>query len=520
MSLSIVNNTASLNAQQSLSRTSSALNTSLQRLSTGLKINSGADGPAALVISEQQKAQIAGLQTAIDNTNKAVSVVQTGEGALNEVNSLLTQIRGLALDSANSGVNDSNALAANQAEISNALSTIDNIAKTTKFGTKNLLDGTAGISGTVSSANAAVLGQVTTGTGTKAGAYTVSIHTQGKGGSDVGVAGSQAVAGVADVLNQDGSLTVTGGGLSSGVAVALSKGDSLDSAAQKIQAALDGASSQGGGAGKFTVSVTGTVAGGNEKINIQSNILEGGTVANPTSPGITVTADTLAGSTTAAVTGFTGGQTSAAGTALKVDVTDPSNTLTTLTATAGPQGEYNQIQVGGANGLTFTVGVQNGQTAANASVSTINVVDNSLTFQIGANAGETAKVSFDNVASNHLAVGVAGLSNANTTDLSKIDVTSSAGAQDAIKVVDSAISQVSNLRGTLGAFQANTLQANAANLQTTLQNTTAAESVITDTDFASEIANYTRLQTQVQAGATVLGNANQTTQLIAQLLRG
>src|SRR5258707_1009917 len=103
MSLSIVNNTASLNAQQNLGRTSSALSKSLERLSTGLKVNRGADGPAALVISEQQRAQIAGLKTAIDNTNKAVSVVQTGEGALNEVNGLLTKIRGLALDSANSG---------------------------------------------------------------------------------------------------------------------------------------------------------------------------------------------------------------------------------------------------------------------------------------------------------------------------------------------------------------------------------------------------------------------------------
>lgn len=115
---------------------------------------------------------------------------------------------------------------------------------------------------------------------------------------------------------------------------------------------------------------------------------------------------------------------------------------------------------------------------------------------------------------------MSGLSNANTTDLSKIDITTQAGAQDAIKVVDAAISQVSNLRGKLGAFQSNTLESNARNLSATLENTTAAESVIRDTDFASEIANFTRLQTQVQAGSTVLGNANQTSQLIAQLLRG
>src|SRR5437588_736422 len=113
MSLSVINNVASLNAQNNLNRTSSALSKSLERLSSGLKINRGADGPAALVISEQQRAQIAGLQTAVDNTNKAVALVQTAEGALNEINSLLVKIRGLALDSANTGVNDANAQAAN-----------------------------------------------------------------------------------------------------------------------------------------------------------------------------------------------------------------------------------------------------------------------------------------------------------------------------------------------------------------------------------------------------------------------
>jgi flagellin len=190
------------------------------------------------------------------------------------------------------------------------------------------------------------------------------------------------------------------------------------------------------------------------------------------------------------------------------------------TISAGANGLNNEVTFGGSTGISFAVGVSNGAAAASGSASTINVTDNSLVFQIGANANETAKISFDNVQSSSLAVGVSGLTNANTTDLSKIDVTSQNGAQDAIKVVDSAISQISDLRGRIGAFQSNTLQANADNLSTTLSNTTAAESVIRDTDFASEIANFTRLQTQQQAGATVLGNANQTTQLVAQLLRG
>src|ERR1700684_3628295 len=106
MSLTIANNIASLSAQASLDSTSNALNTSLQRLSTGLKINSGADGPAALVISQEQQAQVVGLQQAISNTSEAVNLVQTGEGGLNEISNLLNQARSLALGSANSGVND------------------------------------------------------------------------------------------------------------------------------------------------------------------------------------------------------------------------------------------------------------------------------------------------------------------------------------------------------------------------------------------------------------------------------
>src|SRR5439155_10738527 len=110
-----------LNAQANLTQTSGMLSKTLERLSSGLKVNRGADGPAALVISEEQRAQIAGLQAAINITSKGVSMVQTTEGALNEINSLLVQIRGLALDSANAGVNDANAQAANQAQVSNAL---------------------------------------------------------------------------------------------------------------------------------------------------------------------------------------------------------------------------------------------------------------------------------------------------------------------------------------------------------------------------------------------------------------
>ena len=279
---------------------------------------------------------------------------------------------------------------------------------------------------------------------------------------------------------------------------AISTGDNATSSASKIQAALDSASSVGGGAGKFKV----TESGG--QISIKSNILGSGA--------ITAQSDSV---DTRFVTGFLdfAPTVGTAGTALAVTVNGSATTVS-----AGSSGLNNQVTYNGTDGLKFSVGITNGTTVAAAGSSTVvNVNDQSLTFQIGANANETARISFDKVTADTLGTGVAGSSAA---DLSKINVTSQAGAQDAIKVVDQAVNDITTLRGRLGAFQANTLESNANNLRATLENTTAAESTVRDTDYASEIATFTRSQTQLQAGTTVLGNANQIPSLITSLLRG
>jgi flagellin len=145
----------------------------------------------------------------------------------------------------------------------------------------------------------------------------------------------------------------------------------------------------------------------------------------------------------------------------------------------------------------------------------VTVTDNSLTFQIGPNQNQTVNVGIDKV--NPTGLGV-GLSNNQFDSLDSIDVTSASKAQDALAVIDSAIGEISNLRGTLGAFQANTLESTANNLRATLENTVNAESVIRDTDFAEEISAFTNNQVLVQAGASVLSSANQSSQLVLSLL--
>ncbi|MCL4117429.1 UNVERIFIED_CONTAM: hypothetical protein GTU68_013120 [Idotea baltica] len=398
--LGIANNVGALNAQHNLTRSSDKLNTSIERLSSGYKVNRGADGPAALVISEKQRAQISGLRAAIDNTEKAVAVVQTAEGALGEINSLLVKVRSLAIDSANTGVNDEDALAANQAEIDNALDTINRIANNTQFGEKKLLDGSSGIDGTTTDTDTGVVAEDDPSTANSTRLRTTDFGTD---------ATIQAVSNVA------------GAATSSGIGTT-----------QVSDTGVDIAGTIGGNAatGKGAV-LTGT-AGASEGVKL----------------------------------------------VLGEDPTDAADSV------AGAQGQ-------------------------------VTVTNNALVFQIGANKGQTVSIAIDSVEASGLGIGV---SNNQFTSLNDVDVTSASKAQDTLGVVDAAIDEISNLRGTLGAFQGNTLESTANNMRTTLENTVNAESVIRDTDFAEEISQFTNSQVLVQAGTSVLSNANQSSQLILSLL--
>ena len=495
MALSIVNNVASITAQNSLSRSSEALATSLERLSTGLKINRGADGPAALVVSEQQRAQIAGLNTAIDNASKAVTLVQTAEGALNEMNSLLIKVRSLALDSANAGVNDSTTLAANQAEITNALESMDRIASNTQFGNKKLLDGSMALATVndshISSFNA---------TNIAAGTYSVTVSNAGvkaaraagaygsAGGwadVDTGVAALTDAADEAGLLNTSVIDIVGGATLSlqnSGTvkSVSIVAGTTLGAAVASLNSALASANSG------YSVSVN---ASGQIAIDATDN----GTYANGASVRIASTST-------------------------------PTNYIQTNTTGSGAN-----VAVNAFGGQSFSVAGNRGQTLTGslgasltlASSATATTYSNALTvtvgalFQIGPNQNQTVSVGIDSMRTAQLGLNVAGNQ---FTSLAAIDVTTTAKAQDAVGVIDQAISDVSSQRSALGAFQTNTLEATTNSLRATLQNTTAAESTIRDTDYSEEIANFTQGQVLQQAGLWVLSNANQVPQMIMSLL--
>ncbi|RKX31593.1 MAG: hypothetical protein DRP46_03000 [Candidatus Zixiibacteriota bacterium] len=163
MSLRINNNIAAIDSHRNLTNTTMNLSKSMEKLSSGYRINRAADDPAGLVISEQFRAQIAGLNQAIENSEGSVNMIQTAEGALNEINNLLVSMRELAIHAANEGFNDTAQLEADQAEINNAIQTIDRIAANTQFGTKKLLDGTKANVASITSSNSAGISIVESG---------------------------------------------------------------------------------------------------------------------------------------------------------------------------------------------------------------------------------------------------------------------------------------------------------------------------------------------------------------------
>ncbi len=479
--LSLINNLSSLIAQNNLSSSNSSLNTSLQRLSSGLRINSGADDPAGLVISQEQMAQMSGLQTAITNTSKDVNVVQLADGGLNEINSLLLQIRGLAVDAANSGANDTKTLAADQAQISNALDTITRIATSTQFGHDQLLDGShaasvQSLTGGDANDSASIAGNV------QQGSYAVVVSKAATATTLTGTAFGNSSN--SNKLDNAETLTING------VNVVLSAG----STGSQANTAINAVTANTGVAAAYDstnniLTLYSTQFGSGHNINVTTTVSGGGSDQT----GLNGVAATQGTDVTGTINGVAADGvgnvlTSNAGATAGLSVTFAANSTV-------------PYQMADANNTTLTANVD---------------TSNGLVFQIGANGGQTATLTIQSVQAN--ALGVGGGSGIN--NLSLIDVTSSTQSSTSIlNVIDKAISDVSNLAGTLGAFQDNTLQATAANLQTSLQNTTAANSTIRDTNFAQESATYAQNQVLVQAGTQVLKNSNQLPQLILTLLQ-
>jgi len=190
MSLRINHNTSAINSHRNLQMNQAGVSKTLERLSSGLKINRASEGPAALVISEQMRSQIVGLNQAIDNSETAVSLVQTTEANMSEISNLLTSVRQLAIHAANEGVNDEVMLAADQKEIENALATIDRISSQAQFGNRRLLDGSRGAFGTTTGEDLEFVGATLKTGDSRESGFDVKIT---QAATKAGIAGTTAI---------------------------------------------------------------------------------------------------------------------------------------------------------------------------------------------------------------------------------------------------------------------------------------------------------------------------------------
>ena len=505
MSLRINNNIAAINGHRNMLRNDANVSKSLEKLSSGLRINKAADDAAGLIISEQMRAQITGIDQAISNAETAVSMVQTAEGALDEMNTLLNKMRSLALHAANDGANDINQLIADQSELDNIIDSVNRIAENTQFGTKKILDGSLGFGASNSSAVSSVhLGGDYTAlleTGTaELGFHTLEIDTVATQTSLVISAGDASIITAGNLNAMSGShefqdsFSISIGGAT----IAISSGTTKNQFLQQLNAAGDSVgftASVTGAAGSGNVTVTSNYYGADITLNAQFVVgASGGTALN-----FAETAGADAAGTLYIYTGATG----IGGTA----TTDATQTITF----AASGGGLRLVSTGGTI-INLTSAIATGVIAG-----AIDGTAAGATFQIGANVGQTATVQLESVMASRLGAGGSGI----YASLDQLQGNSlvSGNANEALRVIDSAIDDVTTIRGRLGAFQANTLETSISSLRVANENLTFAESTIRDVDFAEESAEFTKNNILVQASTAMLAQANQLPQNVLQLLQ-
>jgi flagellin len=459
--MSVINtNVQSLVAQNALRQNNSAESTSLERLSTGLRINSGADDPSGLIASENLKSETTGITTAINNANQANNIIGTADGALGEVSDLLTSLQGLVSQTANSGGLSTAEVSANQSQVDSILGTINRIAGSTSFQGTQLLNGsldytTSGVTSTnltnvqIDSANVAFGATVSVNVQVTASATTAKLAYTG--GAVTGASG----------------VTIQLAGVNGTQQLSFVSGTAVSSIAASINA-VTGATG-----------VSATVSGTDLSIN---------STAFGSSQYVSVKATTG----TFTITGGSSGR--ATGTDAKVDING---------AEASANGKLISYN---ANGLSAQFDLAK---AFNTPGKTsFTVTGGGANFAIGSSVTSqgNASIGIGSVYTADLGNSVDGY--LNTLGSGQTNSLSSKNLNTAQSVVNDAVNQVSSLRGRLGAFQSDTISSTINSLNVAYENASSAQSDISDADFAKETANLTRNQILVQSATTVLSQAN------------
>jgi len=481
----IYTNVNSITAQNALAANQADLNTRLARLSSGLRIKAGKDDPAGLIASETLRSEMAGINQAINNSERATSVIATAEGALNEVSALLLDIKSLISSSANEGGLAPEEIEANQLQIDSAVASINRIANSTAFEGVKLLNGGMDFNVTgVDSTEVTDLQLTEVRFGT---ASSIAATIETKTAAETGVlrwAGAVLAAETTiEVMGNKGVevFTFAAGTSQADMTTAINQAKDVTGVSAVTSATIDGAVS---GMGFYSVEY-----GQTQFVSVDALSGTFDTVIND--------AATIAAST-------------AGRRAVGVDAVVSVNGVAAVA-------EGLEIQLGGPN-LWFTAKLDATNMNTAGDTSTFTVTGGGARFQLGqqVNAQQQSIVGIQSVAAHRL--GNAAEGHLRDVITGGADSIIGGNYQDADEIVNVAIEQVAQLRGRLGAFQKNTLETNMNSLNVALENVTASESAIRDADFAEETAALTRSQILVQAGMSVLSIANSSPQNVLALL--
>lgn len=469
--MKINHNVSAVSTNTHLAQVNEKLSQSLERLSSGYRINKAADDSAGMAISQKMKAQVRGLEQASRNASDGISLIQTAEGALNETEGILQRIRELSVQSANdtNTIEDREAI---QQEIDQLKDEIDRIAGTTEFNTKTLLDGSCQ--------------RKSYSNNTKVNVIYMSDEVEVKDYEITGV----VVGNKAEVESSQFSTILTSGGQITkdmagtininGEDVEVKEGQTLAEVYENIRNTCD----------NLNIDVQPMKDFNNASIDT-ANKLKFSTRRYGVSQTIDIYSNN---SSLASALGI--------GTSLSAKGSDATITLGKgFASTATYRADGNDVYVTDKTGFEMKINLLEG-----ASDATLTVLDAGfLTLQIGANEGQTVDVSIPEVSTS-------------TLGITLLNVCTTEGAEEGIRLIDDAISFVSGVRSRLGAYQ-NRLDSAIRSLDTSAANLTEAESRIEDVDMAKEMTTLTQLQVLSQAGTSMLAEANNKPQMILSLLQ-
>lgn len=479
--MKINNNISAVITNKQLLGTESNLSASMERLSSGLKLNHASDNPAGMAISNKMKAQIRGLDQASRNSSDGTSVIQTVDGALGEVTDMLQRMRELAVQAEN-GVNSQKEKEACQLEIASLRDEVDRISQTTEFNTKSLLDGSLDARVYTDKENRDYVSRIYVSDQVAEGTYSLTVEKAATNAAfDTGVK-------IDDLVGKNGILSINGYTVSiddkmtkDQIYIALRDGAEIgECTISKIDEPLSFKSTAYGSHAEITLlqqSNDGDIFGAGVP-NTAADPKADAVVAMGKNAEITLDADSAFDAR--ATVSYEGN---------KVNITN----------TDGFQMSF-LLEAGFEKGFTTAAGTVSAG-VINLEVTDIGIMD----LQIGANEGQTMQVRIP-------------ATDVESLYLDDIDVTTIHGATKAMDRLDDAISKISQIRSQIGAYE-NRLDYTVTSLDETQENMTAALSRIEDVDMAEEMTEYTKYNVLQQAGTSVLAQANELPTQALQLLQ-